>query len=105
MNIFKKFMAFLRFREAVKQADNAYKINGRRFYVLPSAGRKLVIMDRKNFRELRRKHYIDRNAKVPQLAESSVYCTPDARGMGGTPPEAFKAKFHNYIKWMEEYDK
>lgn len=105
MNIFKKLMAFLRFREAVKQADQAHKIHRRRFYVLPASGRKLIIMDRKNFRELRRKHYIDRNAKVPQLIEGSIYCTPDARGRGGTPPEALREKFTSYVEWMKTYDK
>lgn len=105
MNVFRKFKAFLRFREAVKQADQAHALNRRCFYVLPSVGNKLVVMDRKNFRELRRKRYISRNAKVPQLKYMSVYHTPDARGMGGVPPEYLREKFHDYLRWMEQYDK
>lgn len=103
MNIFKKFVAFLRFREAVKRADEEHQRIKRRYYVLPTLDEKLVIVDRKNFRELRRKHYIHRGVKVPDLIKQSLYHTPDAREMGGTPASLLKQRFKEYITWLEDH--
>ena len=106
MNIIKKFKAFLRFREAVRRADAAHEQGDhRRYYVLPSKNGKLVIMDRKNFRELRRKRYIDRNITVRAVADHCLYHTPDAGGMGGTPNEYLREKFNDYIKFIKENEK
>ena len=98
MNIFKKFKAFLRFREAVKLADKAHKQNGQKYYVLPQADGKLIVTDRKNFRGLRRKGYISRSISLPSVASHCVYCTPDARGRGGV--DDLKQKFNEYIKYL-----
>lgn len=101
MNIFKKFKAYLRFREAVKKANEAHLINGQRYYVLPTDDGKLVIMDRKNFRGLRRKGYLARNISIATLANSCIYHTPDNRGMGGVPEQFLKEKFNDYIKYLD----
>lgn len=105
MNIFKKFRAFLRFREAVKLADQAHAKNHHRFYVLPTQDGKLVVTDRKNFRGLRRKGYISRDAKVPELSTHSIYHTGDARGLGGVLPEYLREKFNDYIKYLKKQEK
>lgn len=101
MNIFKKFKAYLRFREAVKKADEAHLINGQRYYVLPTEDGKLVIMDRKNFRGLRRKGYLSSSVSIAILANSCIYCTPDPRGKGGVPEELLKEKFNDYIEFLD----
>ena len=98
MNIFKRFRALLRFREAVKVADAAHKKNGQKYYVLPQTDGKLIVMDRKNFRGLRRKGYISRNASLASVASYCVYCTPDARGRGGSGN--LQQKFDEYIKYL-----
>lgn len=106
MNIIKKFKAFLRFREAVKRADMAHaQGDNRRYYVLPTPDGKLVIMDRKNFRLLKRKRYINRDYTVPAVANHCIYHTPDAGGMGGTPKEYLREKFNDYIKFIKETEK
>ena len=105
MNIFKKFRAFLRFREAVKMADEAHKKNHQKYYVLPQKDGKLVVMDRKNFRGLRRKGYISREATIPALSTHCVYHTGDARGLGGVLPEYLREKFNDYIRFLKKQEK
>ncbi len=101
MNIFKKLKAFLRFREAVRKADEAHLMNRQRYYVIPASSDVLLVVDRKNFRGLRRKNYINRSATVQHLREHSVYHTPDAREMGGVPTEFLKEKFRDYVRWID----
>lgn len=105
MNIIKKLKAFLRFREAVKRADQAHDLNKRRYYVIPTPDEKLLITDRKNFRELRRKKYISREVTLDRLREGSVYHTPDARGIGGVPAEFLQEKFREYVRWIDSSKK
>lgn len=105
MNIFKKLKAFLRFREAVKQADKAHKMNRQKYYVVPAPGNTLLVTDRKNFRGLKRKRYIHRDVSIDQLRACSVYHTPDAREMGGVPAEYLKEKFKDYVKWLKAHEK
>ena len=52
MNIFKKFRAFLRFREAVKLADQAHAKNHHRFYVLPTKNGAQIEYDPKKIRDV-----------------------------------------------------
>lgn len=104
MNIFRKFVARLRFREAVKRADAAHVKNGHRYYILPTKGGKLVIMDRKNFRLLRSKRYIFRGAKVPDLVVKSLYFTPYRNGNGGITEEARQKGFERYLSFLEGKD-
>lgn len=105
MNIFKKFRAFLRFREAVKVADNAYQKSGQKHYVLPQVDGKLLVMDRKNFRGLRRKGYISRNVSLSLMASHCIYSTCDARGRGGVEQEQLKDRFNDYLNFLDEYGK
>lgn len=77
MNIFRKIRASLRLREAVRQADEKHKETGERYYVMPAGGKKgqLIIMDRKNFRKLKQKGYINHNTFVGDLERECFYCT------------------------------
>lgn len=104
MNIFRKFVARLRFREAVKRADAAHAKNGQRYYILPTKGGGLVIMDRKNFRLLRSKRYIFRGAKVPDLVVKSLYFTPYRNGNGGMNEAARQKAFERYLAFLEDKD-
>lgn len=102
MNIFEKIVAKLRFKEAVRRADEAHAKNGQRYYILPTKGGKLVIMDRKNFRLLRHKRYIVRGAKVPELVVRSLYFTPYRNGEGGMTESARKRAFVRYLAFLEK---
>ena len=102
MNIFKELKAMLRLREAVNQADEAYRKSGERFYVMPATGTKgeLVIMDRKNFRKLKQKGYIKRNSFVADLERMCFYATPYRNSTGQIP-----VRKELYTSWLESIQK
>lgn len=101
MNIFQQFFAFLRLREAVRKADEAYRLHRRRFYVLPGADRSLVVMDRANFRVLKRKGYIARNVFVSDAAFESFYFTPHADDSGRLSEPDRRHKVRQYFSWYQ----
>ncbi|MBD5384913.1 hypothetical protein HDR69_00600 [bacterium] len=101
MNILQQFFAFLRLREAVRKADEAYRLHRRRFYVLPGAGRSLVVMDRANFRILRRKGYIPPGAVLSDAAVESFYFTPHADGSGRLSWPDRRHKVRQYLSWYQ----
>lgn len=107
MNIFKKFKASLRLREAVRKADKAHSDNGQRYYVMPTSGTsgQLVIMDRNNFRKLKQKHYINYNTFVRDLEVECFYCTPYRNGAGELSAEAVALKKKQYFSWLEAITK
>lgn len=104
MNIFRRFMSSLRLREAVKMADKAHRETGHRYYVMPqhgSAGKKLVVMDRYNFRRLKMKSYIQRDARVFDLVRECFYCTGYSNGSERLSPEDRKKKVLQYFAWVD----
>lgn len=107
MNIFRKFRASLRLTEAVRQADKAHEETGERYYVMPTTGTsgQLVIMDRSNFRKLKQKGYIAREATVANLEMECFYCTPYRNGEGVLPGEIVSMKRKQYFKWLNSMRK
>lgn len=107
MNIFKKFRASLRLREAVRQADKAHKETGVRYYVMPTSGvsGQLIIMDRDNFRKLKQKGYIKRNTFVNDLERECFYCTAYRNGTGVLPPAVIEMKRKEYFSWLNSFKK
>ncbi|MCM1077764.1 MAG: hypothetical protein NC411_10440 [Bacteroides sp.] len=99
MNIFQQFFAYLRLREAVRKADEAYHLSGKRHYVLPGVERNLLVMDRRNFRILKRKGYISRGASVNDALVESFYFTPLADGSGFLSESAHRRKVQQYFSW------
>ena len=97
MNIFKRFKAFLRFREAIRQADAAFVKTNQRHYVLPTPDGMLIIMNRKNFRELKRKGYIDRSTYILGLEKGCLYCTPYSNGTRGMNSETREERYQRYL--------
>lgn len=100
MNVLSKFVAYLRLREAVNRADKAHAETGQRYYVVPSAN-KLVILDRKNFRILKHKNYINYSARVNNLIVESFYFTPYRNGDGYLSQSYRKKKIMQYFDWVE----
>lgn len=101
MNIFRKFRAALQLREAVRKADEAHDATGNRFYVVPGAHGKLVVLDRFNFRRLRMKHYIPQNARVNNLLVESFYFTANRSGGECLSEKQRKIKTQNFFAWVE----
>jgi hypothetical protein len=101
--VFSKFFDYLRYRSAVKKADKAHKKTGERYYVMPSTGydRKLIIMDRYNFRKLKQKGYINRNANQRDLLRECFYCTPYVNGNGYLDSRGRRMKIALYFSWCK----
>lgn len=100
-NPLQQFFDYLRYREAVKKADKAHLETGERYYVMPSTGGKLIIMDRSNFRGLKRKHYVSHSAKVRDLVNECFYLTPYRNGDGHLDKEGRKIKLALYFSWCK----
>lgn len=102
MNIFQQFFAYLRLRTAVRKADEAYSLHRRRFYVLPGADRSLVVMDRSNFRMLKRKGYISQKAFTRDALFESFYFSPCADGSGRLSEADRRCKVRQYFSWYAD---
>lgn len=104
MNVFQKLKASLRLNKAVEKAEQAHRETGERYYVMPSVGSKgyLVIMDRYNFRKLKQKGYITRNAFVRDLERECFYFTPYRDGLSAISPGIEKLKREQYFSWYED---
>lgn len=100
-NPFKQFFDYLRYREAVKKADEAHMKTGERYYVIPSTSGKLIIMDRFNFRGLKKKHFINQNARIRDLVNECFYLTPYRNGDGYLDKEGRKLKLALYYSWCK----
>lgn len=75
MNIIQQLYYYLRYREAVRKAEMAHFNDSDRYYVLPYDGTKLMIVDRKNFKMLKRKGYIDERATMKDVMAECFYFT------------------------------
>lgn len=108
-NPFKQLTDYLRYREAVKMADDAHAKDGDRYYVVASNNEKgkpgLIIMDRKNFRRLRFKGYINKKANIRDLVAECFYCTPYASGDGYLDAAGRKLKQALYFSYCESVRK
>lgn len=101
MNIFKKFYLYLHYWTAANLADKSYRKYRHRFFVLPGTNGELLVSDRRNFRGLRRKHWVKNadNLDIRQVVEKSFYHTPYADGSGHMTGTETKAKLHDYYNW------
>ena len=101
MNIYHKIKSRLIYREAVRKADKAHAADGKRYYVMPAADGKLLIMDRENFRILKRKHYIHGKATVQDMVNECFYHTPYRNGDLALDPFAVEFKRQQYLAWYQ----
>lgn len=105
MNFFIRLKAKLRFNEAVRKANKSFKETGNRHYVIPMSDGKLLVLDRPNFRKLKRKRYITHKAFIRDLERECFYCTPYKNGTGELSAEAVELKKKQYFSWLEEIAK
>lgn len=105
MNPFRKFKAMLQLREAIKKADNAHAATGERFFVMPTTDGKLLVMDRRNFRRLKFKNYVNRNVVINNLLTESFYFTPCRGERLPMAEELRKKKVKQFFEWKELFIK
>ena len=105
MDLFQRLKSNLMYREAVRKADKAHADDGNRYYVLPNAEGKLLIMDKKNFRILKRKHYINSKATVQDLLDECFYFTPYCNGECAITKEIMALKKKQYLSWYRAFVK
>lgn len=107
-NPFLQFTDYLRYREAVKQADKEHAKTGERYYVMPAtvseasaSAIKLLIMNRKTFRKLKQKHYISQIATQRDLLNECFYCTPYRDGNGYLDAHGRRIKLLLYFSYCK----
>ena len=99
MKWYKRLKALLMYRKAVDLADKVWAETGERQYVMPM-GRKLVVMGRKEFRELKMKGYIGQRVRVFDLDRECFYATPYRDGERGKyPKEVIKIKKDQWLDY------
>jgi len=103
MNILQRIRATLLYRYAVTKANSAATATENRQYVMPTfdGSRKVVVMDRYNFRKYKQKGYIDERATVRDLERECFYCTPYTNGTHGLSKEQQKIKQQNFFNWYQ----
>lgn len=103
MNIFRKIKVTLQLREAVRKANDAHQKTGNRYYVLPTfnGSGKLIVLDKKDFKKLRRKGYINTKASIRDLINESFYFTPYVNGDGYLSEHDRKRKVLQFFSWVE----
>lgn len=102
MNIVKKIKAYLQFRQAVRMAEEAHAENGTRYYIMPSVQKGkpvLIIINKKNFKGLKRKGYIPREASMPNLTRECFYFTERFSSDDAMHPDVAKQKREEFYKW------
>ena len=102
MNIFYHIKDHLRLREAIKQADKAYQENNQRFYVMPVNNGQLIVLNRDNFRILKRKRYIPQKTNMQDVVRECFYCTPYSNGKEPMPPFVRKIRAAMYYQWCQK---
>lgn len=82
IRLIKRLKARLVYYKAVKEADAAsVRNNGNRYYVMPSIARgKVIIFDRSQFRQLKRKHYIKATMNMQDCKKNCFYYTRNRAG-------------------------
>lgn len=99
---FLRLKGYLRLRSAIKTADKQHALTGQRFYVIPMAGKRkmLVVTDRRNFRLLKLKHYIPSGASIAYLDAKCFYATPYRNGSGKFSVKRIRVGRDNFMRWF-----
>ncbi len=82
-------------------ADRAHQETGARYYVMPLSRGKLIVMDKLNFRQLRHKGYVPRDARVGDLERECFYFTPYRDGSRPITEDVEAIKREEFFRWYE----
>lgn len=102
MKFLRELKSKMQFDKAVEQADKEYSKSRNRQYVVPDKDGKLIVMDRKNFRLLKRKSYMPAGMNTPTLMNASYYHTQDRGGNSPMSPEQVQKNKDSYVLWREQ---
>lgn len=97
--------AHVRLWVATAKADRAYadaelkNSKDKRFYVMPDADDKLIIMNRSQFRKLKQYKYMDGDVQVKHLIKESFYFTPYSGGANAMTSEQKRLKRVMYVRY------
>ena len=103
MNIFKRIKYFFMWHKAIRMADDAHYSTGIRYYVMPSTDGKLMVIDRRNFRLLKKKGYISSLATVGHMTAECFYHTGYANGTHCIHSDVLKLKRKQYWQWAQRF--
>lgn len=92
--------ARIAYDRAIRKAEEQLALTGQRNYIIKGLARKLVITDRKSFRQLKHHGYIKKNASVQDLERASLYHTSYRNGTGSLSPESLRAKRTAALHWL-----
>lgn len=100
MNIFNYIIALSKLEYAIHMANKAHEQDGQRYYILPDANDRLIILTRYSFRKLKKQGLISSKATITDITRESFYFTPYANGTDSLSLEASKAKRKMYLKYV-----
>lgn len=100
IRLLKRLKAKMVYSKAVRMAELASaKDNGNRYYVMPSTVRgKVIIFDRSQFRQLKRKHYVKESMKMQDCVKNCFYHTRDKAGNAMHPLLIEKGR-KRFLQW------
>lgn len=97
--------ASIRLWVASKKADMAYNkamsdnARDKRFYVMPDANNKLIIMNRSQFRKLKKYNYMSNDVLIKHLLQECFYFTPYHNGKEPITKDVKKIKRVMYLQY------
>lgn len=101
MNIITYLRTILRLKYAIDRADEAHQKTGDRYYVLPGPNDKLIILNRRQFRSLKKQGRISHRARILDLQKECFYCTPYQNGVGALSPHIRQLKRKMYLEYTD----
>lgn len=75
MNPFKKIKAYFQITNAINKAENCHAADGDVYYVLPGINGQLLVTDRKHFKILKKKGYINKRRTMLDVKKGCFYRT------------------------------
>lgn len=90
----------LSLNNAIDKAEELYNKHQERFYVMP-IGRRLIVVNRSQFRQIKRNNFIDNKATTIDALRESFYFTPDKGGNSPMNKAILKKKKIMYIKYLD----
>ena len=70
---------------------------------LPNNSIRYIYQDRKNFRKLKQKGYINHNTFVGDLERECFYCTTYGNGSAMLPSAVIALKRKQYFSWLDSF--
>jgi hypothetical protein len=97
MRYFKMKIAELQLWYAKRKADELHEKYKERFFVVPDEKDRLIIINRKSFRNYKRRGQINRNARMLHIIKECFYMTPTRDNI---PVEDYVIK-RKKLMWIE----